>query len=163
MNNKVKKWSWKQTVVLMIGLICLAVIGCESMLDELTPSIVDSRSREYIGEEPVRKITTLAKAREMRKDIGIKHRDYLLELRRDIEDDENAYQDALLIDARIEESERWQNIVVGSAGNPMSLMGILAGTSLGGLVGSKMKRKGDLSPKEVEVEVLKVKNGSAKA
>lgn len=171
MNDKVSTWSWKQIIVLIIGILCLAIIGCREMMDEVTPAIVDGRSRTYLNEDPnsPRKIITLAKAKEMRKDIGIKHRDYLLDLRRDIEDDENAYQDALLIDARIEQSERWQNLVIGDASNPMSVMGILAGSSLAGLVGYHIKRKGDSSPDEVKVEVAKAKaveeqkNGSGAA
>ena len=156
--DKVKIWNWKQSLILLVGILCLAVIGCDQMLmDELTPAVVDSRSNSYVGEDEARTFTTLARAKELRTEIGIKHRVNLLQLRRDIEDDENAFQDAILIDARIEQSERWQNIVVGSAENPMSLMGILAGTSLGGLIGYRVKRKGDLSPEEVAVEVEKVK------
>lgn len=148
-----KSWSWKQILLVAVAIVCVAGIGCESVMDEITPCIVDARSREYVGESSVRTVTTLAEAKEMRTEIGIRHRDNLLDLRRSIENDENAYMDAILIDARIVQSQEWQDMMIGSEGNPLSIAGILAGTSIGGLIGARMKRKGDLSPEETEVKV----------
>jgi len=171
MNKEKKQRSWRRTLVLLIGLISLAVIGCEPLMDEFWPCITNKPSRSYLKyEDPNRAIVSLAKAEEMREDIIITHRDYLLEQRRNIEDDENAFQDALLIDDRIAESQQYKRIIVGDAGNPMSIAGLLAGTSFAGLIGSRyVKRTGDSSPDEVKVLVTKAvdeekqKNGSGAA
>lgn len=149
-----KNWTWKQLAVLVIGLLCAAVLGCNAMLKEVFPCVIDAESRSYIGEETVRKVTSLANAEVIQKRVRITYRDNLLDLRRAIEDEDNAYADALAIDARVKESQEWMGTVIGSPEEPASIMGILAMTGLSGLIGARyFKRKGDCSPEEVKVAV----------
>lgn len=155
MMDKIKTWSWKQIALLMLGVLSLVIIGCEPLLYEVWPVMAPKETRKYLFEDPnaTRAVVSMVKAEEMREDVMIKHRDYLIEMRRNIEDDEYAFQDAMLIDDRIEESRQWKEYLIGDKTNPLSVASLLAGTSLAGFIGYKVKRRGDSTPEEVNVRV----------
>lgn len=163
-----KTWSWKQIMLLVVGIICVAVIGCQPLINEVWPVVTNKDAEKYLTRDPnaTRRLRSMVKAEEMREDIMTQHRDYLLGLQREIEDEDYAFQDAMRIDDRIAESQAYQDWIIGDATNPLSLVSLLAGTSFAGLIGYKIKRKGDSSPEEVDVKVAKaveeekVKNGS---
>lgn len=66
------------------------------------------------------------------------------------------------VEYSIEESEIVQDVVIGSEQQPVSILGILGYSGIGLFAGRLMKRKGDLDPKEVEVEKAKAKDDGRK-
>lgn len=168
MKLELKKWSWKQFGLLAIFVVCAALIGCEPLINEVWPVMVGQPSIKYRTKDPnaTREVHSIAKAEEMREDIIIQHREYLLGLQRDIEDEDYAFQDAMRIDDRIAEAHQWKDYMIGDTTNPLSVASLLGGTAIAGLIGYKVKRKQDSSPEEVDAKVAaavdaeKKKNGS---
>jgi len=114
-------------------------------------------------EMPLGGVMTLWEAKQIKERIIIKHRVSQLSVRRIAEDDKYAHDDALgFIDTNIAASERFQDIIVGSKDNPMSIMGLLGIGGLGLLGGRMQKRRGDLSPVEVDEVVAKAKVDAVK-
>lgn len=151
--------TWKDArnvLLITLTIVCLAVIGCRSMLDTVTPAQMPRKAAEYLGDPNEAGLTSLNNLRETRTDIIVKHRNEQRDLRRDAEDDLVAYQDAIgFIDTNIRDSQTMQNVIVGGAEQPFSLLGIMAGLTGGAAIGRAMKRKGDLAPEEVEREIAK--------
>jgi hypothetical protein len=146
--------------LLFVCIVSLAIIGCGSLLDRVTPANPPKLALNYVGKDPNLQWFSLYKARELQNDITVKYRVTQTQLMRIAEDDKYAYLDAKnLIESSIKEAEGLQNIVVGSESQPFSLLGILAGAT-GGLSigGALIKRKGDSSPDEVQAKIADAQN-----
>ncbi len=150
----------KSAIVILLCVAVLAVIGCRSLMDEFTPSMIDARSLEYAGVEKVSLgFVSLADAEYVKNEIIIKHRDGQINLQRIAQDDKLKYQDAFgFISTNIEEARTLQGIIIGSEDNPFSLLGMLAPMGLAGFIGRQyMKRPNDYTPEEFEVAVKEAK------
>ena len=140
--------------ILLIGIVLLSIVllGCGTVADYFTPADVPQRTAGYVSDDPnLSGFTTLKKAKEVRQDVLITHRDTQLDLKRLAEDDEFQYSDALeVIDFNISQSQSIQDIVLNGTDTTPGLMTILFGAS--GLLAGRnfLKRPGDLSPDEVE-------------
>jgi len=146
----------KNILLVLLTCVCIAVIGCRSMLDTVTPAQAPKVAASYLGDPNALGLTNLNNLREMRTEIIIKHRTEQRDLRRDAEDDLVAYKDAIgFIDANIRDSQTMQDVIVGGAEQPFSVLGVLAGLTGGAAIGRAMKRKGDFTQEEVDVEVAK--------
>jgi len=143
----------KDILLIIVSIVMLGILGCSSLLDEVTPAVVGDRSLDY-AEKARTEIgfPTLADVRRIKTDIIINHRDKQIDLKRVAEDDTRAYGDALqFINASIAEAQYVQNLVVGSEGNPISILGLLAPLGIGAALGRRyFKRPGDLTPEEVK-------------
>jgi hypothetical protein len=159
----------KKYLFLLICIVCLAIVSCRSLIDEITPAIVENQVFEYVGEMPPhnffsRNLVSLAEAKALEDGIVLVHRDAQVEHLRAIEDNEY-YHDVALghIQGSITESEKFQQAVVGSESNPFSLLGLLGIGGLSGFVGKQYFRKpGDFSPEAHETEVQKAKESVRK-
>jgi len=156
-------WKDKKNIVLvLLAVACVAIIGCNSMLDCVTPGVRHPLSAAYKSDPNSVGITSLGKLKADRTIAIVKHRGVQIDLKRLAEDDKLAYQDAIgFIDQNIEESQIMQDLIVGAPDQPFSLLGVLAGFTGGAAIGRAMKRKGDKDENEVEAEVVKRMNGSA--
>lgn len=145
---------WKNYLLLIVGLSALAILSCRSALDKFTPANPPKPALAYIEAEPNSfGFYSLADARETKYQVQLKHRSEQLDLKRQLQDDSLLHGDAInSVDYSIEESEIVQDIVIGSEQQPISILGILGGSGIGLLAGRLMKRKGDLDPKEAEIE-----------
>lgn len=144
-------------VVLFLSVILAAgIVGCQPLLDYVTPTYIPDRVAEYVEEPNAAGINVLANAKELRRDVLITYRDNQIELKRMLEDDNNKYKDTIeTIDYYITESQNMQDIVLNGDGNimPVGLVSLLTG--VGGLLAGRnfLKRPGDLTPDEViEIE-----------
>ncbi len=153
--------SWK---LILVCIVSFAILGCNEMLDRFTPSVIPEISADYSEiEVPIilEDIGTLRDAKKVRTNIVVKHRTEQLDLLRLAQDDDLAFKDAIgFIETSISAAEALQDLVVGSEGQPFSLLGVLAGVTGGTVIGKMIKRKGDFSPDEVAEEVRKAKNGN---
>jgi len=153
-----KNVNWLLVIVCVLS---LSLIGCRSLLDRLTPAEIAKLSADYSGlEVPVvlEDIGSLRDARKVRDAIIINHRTEQLDLLRLAQDDELRYKDAIgFIETSITAAENLQDLIVGSEGEPFSILGILAGFTGGAAIGKMLKRKNDFSPQEVAEEVAKAK------
>lgn len=149
----------KNWMLVILCVLSIAVISCRSMLDRVTPCELPEQSAVYVGKKVNEfGITSLYDALKIRDKISIFHRNAQIDLLRLAENDEYAYQDAkTFIDGSIKEAQALQDIVVGSEGQPFSLLGILAGFTGGTAIGRMLKRKGDYSPAEYEEGIAKIK------
>ncbi len=138
-------------LLIMAAILILGIIGCRSLLDEVTPAAVNQRILDYSGVEDVG-FPTLADVKRIKTEVVINHRDTQINLKRLAENDVLAHKDALaFIDASIAESSYIQSLMVGSETQPISILGLLAPLGIGTALGRKFfKRPGDLSPDEVE-------------
>jgi len=156
------KKDWLSYGLVIVGILSLAVIGCRSVLDRVTPAEIPSCAAFYVGDMNFAGVRSLKDARDIRGDIIIMHRGIQLDLLRLAKDDEYAYKDALgFIEQSIEESENLQDLVIGSEDQPISILGLLAGAGIAFPAGKLMKRKGDYSPEEFEAAVAKIKTGNS--
>lgn len=148
-------WKDKKNLLLvLLTVVCVAVIGCNSMLDGITPGMRHPLSAHYQGDPNSAGLTSLGKLKEDRTTIIVKHRSEQIELKRSAKDDKLAYQDAIgFIDRNIEESQIMQDLIVGAPDQPFSLLGVLAGFTGGAAIGRALKRKGDKDEDEVKAEV----------
>lgn len=150
----------KNLLLAVICIVCLAGMSCGGgFIDRLTPCEVAEQSMEYSDREfPPLGVMTLYEAKQIRERIKIKHRVSQISLKRLAQDDKMGHDDAIgFIQTNIAAAEHFQDVVVGSSGNPMSLMGLLGTSGLGLMAGRMLKRKGDLAPAEVEEVVAKAK------
>lgn len=147
--------------LVLVCLLCVAVISCRSMIDRLTPCEVPEQAYEYVhgSMDGYEEIDSLYNVRKLRLAMIIQHRTDLIGLKRAIEDEGYEYDDAIgLVTNQIEESQNFQDLVVGGPDTEFSLIGILAGFTGGAAIGKMLKRKGDYSPVEVEEVVARAKN-----
>lgn len=138
-------------ILLIVGLLALAIMGCAPILDSFTPTRVPQAVENYL-EKDIGKgnWTSLMSAQEVRCEMELKHAFGSLE-----------YDAAKIqLDAMIALSKDWQTKIVGSFENPNSLMGILAAAGLfaGGLF---TKKPGTYTKDQVEVIVAKRLNGGS--
>ena len=145
----------KNWFLLIVCILSLAVIGCQSMLDEFTPCIIGKQPQTYLGvADPNRCIVSLATAKEMLSDIDILHHVKQQTLLRQAQDDNYGHSLAYsYISASVKMSEQFQAVVVGAEDQPFSLLGVLAGFTGGAAIFNMRKRKGDYSPEEAELEM----------
>lgn len=159
----------KKYLFLLICAICIVIISCRSMMDEATPTIIENQVFEYVGEMPPhnffsRNLVSLAEAKALEDGIIIVHRDRQTEHLRGLEDDKYYYDVASgFVRESIKESEQFQQAVVGSESNPLSLLGLLGIGGLSGFIGKQyFKRPGDFTPTLHESEVQKAKESVRK-
>lgn len=143
---------FKNVVLMLLCLICLAGVSCGGFIDRFTPCEVTEQSMTYADREfPPLGIMTLHEAKQIRERIRIKHRVTQLSLKRLAQDDKLDNDDAIkFIDSNITASENFQETVVGSIDSPMSIMGLLGVGSVSLMAGRLLKRKNDSSPAEVK-------------
>ena len=160
-----KMRDWKNYLLLIVGLSALAILSCRTALDKVTPAKKPGPALVYIEAEPNSfGFYSLADARETKYQVDLKHRSERLRLNRLLQDDSLLHGDAInSVDYSIEESEIFQDIVIGSDQQPISILGILAGAGISLPIGRAMKRKGDLDPKEVEAEKSKAKEANGQS
>jgi len=130
------------------------------MIDRFTPCEVPEQAYEYVNGsmDGYTELDSLYNVRKMRLDMIIQHRTDLISLKRAIEDEDYGYDDAIgLVNNQIEESQAFQDLVVGGPETEFSLIGIIAGFTGGAAIGKMLKRKGDYSPAEVEEVVARAK------
>ena len=147
-------------ILVLVCLLCVAVISCRSMIDRFTPCEVPEQAYEYVNGsmDGYTELDSLYNVRKMRLDMIIQHRTDLISLKRAIEDEDYGYDDAIgLVNNQIEESQAFQDLVVGGPETEFSLIGIIAGFTGGAAIGKMLKRKGDYSPAEVEEVVARAK------
>lgn len=153
-----KNVSWWLVILCVFS---IGVLGCNEMLDRFTPATISGISAVYSEiEVPVvlEDVGTLRDAKKVRSGVIIKHRTEQLDLLRLAQDDELAFKDAIgFIETSISAAQALQDLVVGSEGQPFSILGILAGVTGGAAAGKMLKRKQDFSPQEVADEVAKAK------
>ena len=142
----------KNILLILVCLISIAGVSCGGFIDRITPCEVTEQSITYADREfPPLGIMTLHEAKQIRERIRIKHRVTQLSLKRLAQDDKLGNDDAIkFIDSNIVASESFQDTVVGSIDNPMSIMGLLGVGSVSLMAGRLMKRKNDYSPAEVK-------------
>jgi hypothetical protein len=136
--------------------VCVGVMGCSDLMDSVTPCRIPQKTQEYL--EIDKSITSLLDAKELALDVDIKHRDVLVACQRVVEDDEYEYELAQEIRNTIITSGEFQDAVIGSAEQPFSVMGVLAGAGLLGAGARFLPRKRE---KDLEKEVAELKNRSA--
>ena len=157
---------WKNYVLALIVLISVALLGCSTLVDALTPVRIPQRTAEYLQDPNSAGLSSLLTAKELRVDTIIRHRDINIQLIRLAQDDEYAYEDALgLLTINIDESERMQEIIIGDAEHPFSIIGMLGPTAGGILAGKELfKRKKDYTPEDHDADVAKAfDDGKAEA
>lgn len=144
------------SLLILLCVTLLAMVGCASLIDRVTPAYVAPQAAEYVDREP-QDIYSLHDVKIIQADTTIKHRDTQLDLKRLAEDDTHAYRDALgFIDKAIAEAEAFQQQVLGDDNNPLSVSGLLFMLT-GGLVGrSFFKRPGDLTVDEAKAKGAQV-------
>lgn len=150
-------WKDKKNITLvLLALLCVAVIGCSSLLDYGTPARRHFLAAKYLEDPNSAGLTSLGTLKDDRTRMLVKYRDTQKSLLREAEDNSFGYKDAKgFIDQDIADAEYLQDIVVGSASQPMSLLGLLGGFAGGAAIFRPMKRKGDKDEAEVEVEITK--------
>lgn len=140
--------------ILLVGIVLLSLVllGCGSVADYFTPAEIPQRTAGYVSNDPnLAGLTSLKRAKEVRQDVLITHRDTQLDLKRLAEDDKLQYSDALeVIDFNISQSQTMQDLALNGTDTTPGLMTVLFGA--GGLLAGRnfLKRPGDLSPDEVE-------------
>lgn len=157
-----KKIDYNAILLTLIGIIALTIIGCNTLLDSVTPCHLPTRSLAYVGTEPNSVLPTLNSARILRNEIIIKHRDTQIDYLRLAEDDTLAYHDAKgWIENEITESQKLQDLFIGSAEQPFSILGILGSGGIGLAIGkSFFKRKKDYTPEEYQAAVATAINNN---
>lgn len=157
-----KRFDFNAILLTIIGIVALAVIGCSELLDSITPCTLPPRSLAYVDTEPNSVLPTLNTAKNLRNEIIIKHRDTQIDYLRLSEDDTLAYRDAKgWIENEIAESQELQDLFIGSAEQPFSILGILGSGGIGLAVGkSFFKRKKDYTPEEYQSAVASATNNN---
>lgn len=146
----------KEITLIVLGFLIVAVLGCQSLIDRITPTQIPAEARAYADVND--SWPTLYDAVRIKHKIIINHRTKQIDLLRMARDDKLAYQDAIdILQPYIDEGQAFQDLMIGSEDKPYSILGLLAaaGIGLGGLqIGrKKFKRPGDLSPQEVEAKL----------
>lgn len=154
---------WKVYLIVLVGLGCLTILGCSSLMDSITPTRIAADAITYTGMDAndlgnVFHYTSLMDAKDVRNNIVVTHRTSQLDFKRAIEDDNLAFNDALaLTNMYITEAEEWRALIIGSNEQPFSVLGVLAGLGFGGvgtIIGGRyIKRKKDFTPSEHTAEL----------
>lgn len=143
-------------VLLFTGVVCLAIMGCQPLLDSVTPTRIPNSAEIYLNKEIGKENwTSLQTADDILNEITFQHRDVQLDLHRLIDDDKYSAERAIAgMNLSITTAQTWQERIVGSLDNPNSLFGILAAAGLftGGLF---TKKPGTFSKQQVEEIVIK--------
>lgn len=150
----------KNLLLVVVCIICLAIISCQSVMDRVTPCEVSEQTYEYVtgSLDGYKEVTSLYDVKKLRDKMIIQHRTSLVDLMRMIEDENYDYGDARdSIMAEIAAAQELQDLVIGGPDRDFSLLGILAGFTGGAAIFNRLKRKGDYSPIEVEEVVAKAK------
>ncbi len=142
------------TVLLVLAFIFgVSLMGCSAVMNKVTPLPVSSVMGDFMEEDipQLWGFTTLDVAQDILMRARIKHRNAMILLKRDLHDNDLGYADlkTYLIPA-IEASKEFQDVVVGSAGNPLSIAGLLAMGAPALLAGMSIKRKQDYTPEQVK-------------
>lgn len=158
---------FKITLVSILFVLLITILSCRSLLEEVMPASINKRAVAYAAVDPndLKPYPTLADAKRVKIEIIVNHRDQQIALKRAAEDDNLYHGDALgFINQDITVGDANLDLVIGSKGNPLSIMGVLfalAGGS-GLAVGRKfLRRPGDFTPEEHDRDVEKAKNGNA--
>ena len=147
---KLDKMNVTCVVLCILG---LSLLGCNTLIDHITPSPIDPIVTEYldVNVPSFWGFTSLYNTRHLDLRINIAHKTRTLAAIREIEDEKIRHSFAKSYnDAAISEGQTIQDIVVGSEGNLFSIAGLLATAAPGLLIGRSMKRKQDYSPEEVK-------------
>lgn len=150
---KFQKLDKLNVTMVLCAILGVALLGCNTAIDRITPAPVDKLVTDYVGEEVPTFLgfTSLYYVNHLKLRINIKHQLQQLKAYRMIEDDKlrhsfaKAYNDAAQV-----EGQTIQDIVVGDETNPFSVAGLLATAAPGLLIGRAMKRKQDYSPEQVK-------------
>jgi len=137
----------------VLAILGLALLGCNTAMDHITPAPVSPVVTDYLETEvpQVWGFTSLYHVRHMNIQIKLQHQLRQLENIRRIEDEKLRHSFAKAYnEAAKREGQTIQDIVVGSEGNPFSIAGLLATAAPGLLIGRAMKRKQDYSPEEAK-------------
>ena len=164
-----KHRDWKSALLIFVVLACMMLIGCRTLLDNVTPAPISTVITNYT-EEPVPEwggFTTLKELRDQEALAKIKHREEQIDLRRLAEDDKRNYHDVIAYtEANIAATEAYQDAFVGAVeqGSGMlptgGLVTLALGLAGGGFLGRKTKRPGDSSPEEVELKIKEALDGN---
>jgi len=146
-------------ILLVVCVLALIAVSCQSLVDRVTPCEVPEQTYEYIHGtiEGHKEITSLYEVKKMQDKVIVQHRDLLVELSRLIEDENYDYADAEKIKAEIKKAEEFRDLIIGSEDQQFSVLGVLAGLTGGTFFGRMLKRPGDRSPAEVEEVVARAK------
>ena len=152
----------KNLLLVVMCVICLAAISCQSVMDRVTPCEVSEQTYEYVvsSMNGYKEVTSLYDVKKLRDKMIIQHRTSLVDLMRMIEDEDYAYGDAESIMANIKASQELQALVIGGPGQDFSILGIVMGFTGGAAIFNRLKRAGDYSPTEMEEVVAKAKRRS---
>jgi len=155
----------KNIILVLVCTLALVSIGCRGLMDRVTPTDLSPQVSSYLGIEH-NDIVSLYEAKQIKDQVIIAHRDIQTALLQYAQGDKVRYEDAItFVQNSIAASEEFQALVVGDESQPFSILGILAGLTGGAAIGRALKRKGDMSPAEVEEVVAKAKvsviNGNA--
>lgn len=163
----IKMSKFKATLIGLLLALMIGIISCRSLLEEVMPVNINKRALEYaqLPPEELEPYPSLADAKRAKIEIVINHRTTQLSLKRQAEDDNLEYNDALgFINQDILAGGANLDLIIGSEDNPFSIMGVLFAAGLGGsglAIGRRyFKRPGDYTPQEHETEIIKVKNGN---
>ena len=127
--------NWKIILLLFVGLICMAITSCGSILDKYTPSNLPGKSLDYTNKDPndYGWFHSLYDAENLMQEILSTRRDKLIDWEYWLKKEDAAYQDAKgYLEPAIAESLRMQEIVIGSEDQPYSILGILSYLGVGG-------------------------------
>jgi hypothetical protein len=159
---------FKTVLLSLVLVLTIGLMSCRSLLEEFMPVNINKRAVEYseIDPEELKPYPTLADAKRVKIEIIVNHRDKQISLKRQAEDDNLAHSDAYgFINQDIMAGDANLDLLIGSKGNPFSVMGMLFSLGVGGgglALGRRfLKRPGDFTPQEHEVEIVKAKNGNA--
>jgi len=137
----------------LLAVMGLALLGCNTMMDHISPAPVSPLVTEYVGYDvpEFMGFTTLYHVRHLDLMLDITHKMNQLKFIRAIEDDNLKHEFAAAYNSAAKlEGQTFQDIVVGSEGNPFSIAGLLATAAPGLMLGRAMKRKQDYSPEQVK-------------
>lgn len=140
------------SLLILVCVTLLAVVGCTSLVDRVTPADVSPHAPRYIGQEP-KDIYSLYDLKRLQDDVSIEHRNVQVELLRLTEDDTFGFEIARgFIEAAIREAEEFKSKVIGDESNPLGVYTFLS-LLTGGLIGrSYFRRPGDLTPDEARAK-----------
>ena len=140
-------------ILVLIVLMAIALVGCQSLLDMATPTPIPQRAADYACMPDLGGIGSLWDARLIEIELGINHRDNQLKFMRMIEDDKNSFTDAkqVIVQNMTDAGQMQRTVIEGVSGIP-GVQSMLYG--FGGLLLGRnfLKRPGDKSPDELKTE-----------
>ena len=171
MRNRKEKRMWEKleyALLLGVALTGIVLMSCASLLDEITPADIPMESLEYAGYEPNEVgFYSLKKARTVLREVVTIHRDRLLDWEYNLKREQFLYEAAKgYLEPAIQEAREFQELLIGSAEQPLSILGLMTYLGFGGagtLMGKNLlKRKKDYTPEEYAIGIEKAKNGAGK-